>query len=427
MKLVHSHCAATQDLASGIHALPEASSAFAVTQAGWRFLKNPRVSLNALAMPLVNFGRQEVPSACDRFVLVVHDWSQMMYKQHRAKTDRICLSSSNVPEGYELQSALLVSDRDGAPIAPAMMSLRAADGVHCTASMKVREPLSPLDELEPAMGYVDQLSLGRPSVHVIDAEADSVAHFRDWHFRSKQLLLVRADDRLVWHQGREMPCSAVQADLQSRHAFRYTGEVAYHGRAAQQFVAAVPVTLTRPGQRNRPKSGDRQRIPGPPLQLRLIIAEVRAPGDQLLATWFLLTNVPGDVQPAKIALWYYWRWNIEKFFKLLKSVGVQAEEWLQRSAAKIARRLLIACMACVVVWQLARNETPQAATARRLLVRLSGRLVKRGRDHTMPSLLAGLWILFAMLDALEQHSIDELTALRQLILAHPPPKATKDV
>jgi hypothetical protein len=427
MKLVSSHCAATQDLASGIHALPLASSAWASTQAGWRFLKNPRISLNALATPLINLARQEVPRVCGRYVLVVHDWSQLMYKQHAAKTDRICLSSSQKPEGYELQSALLVSDQTGSPIAPAMMSLRAADGVHCTASSTVRQPLSPLDELEPAMGYVDQLSLQRPTVHIIDAEADSVAHFREWHLRPGRLFLVRADDRLVWHQNRELRCSELQADLQSRHAFRFARDVTYHGRAAKQFIAAVHVTLTRAGQRNRPKRGDRRRIPGPPLELRLIISEVRGPADELLATWFLLTNLPGDVQPATIALWYYWRWSIEKFHKLLKSAGTQVEEWQQRSAAKIARRLLIACMACVVVWHLDRNQDPQAGPARELLVRLSGRLVKRGKTHTMPSMLAGLWVLLAMLDTLEQHSIAELATLRELILAHPPPKATKDV
>ncbi|QDT74099.1 hypothetical protein I41_32940 [Lacipirellula limnantheis] len=44
--------------------------------------------------------------------------------------------------------------------------------------------------------------------------------------------------------------------------------------------------------------------------------------DCILATWTLLTNVAQqDADASKIALWYYWRWRIESFFKLLKSHG----------------------------------------------------------------------------------------------------------
>ena len=50
------------------------------------------------------------------------------------------------------------------------------------------------------------------------------------------------------------------------------------------------------------------------LSLRLVIAEVRSLEGEVLATWFLLTNVPSDVSAATIALWYYWRWTIEEFF-----------------------------------------------------------------------------------------------------------------
>ena len=39
-----------------------------------------------------------------------------------------------------------------------------------------------------------------------------------------------------------------------------------------------------------------------------------------------------------------------------------------------------------------------------------------GRDHTAPALLAGLWVLLAMLAALEQHSVEELRRFKQLVL-----------
>jgi hypothetical protein len=394
-----------------------------MAQAAYRFLKNPRVTLQSLAAPLIAAAREQVPLACDRYLLVVHDWSQLTNADHDEKKDRLALSSKQVPEGYEALTSLLVSDRDGSPIAPVALSLRAADGVHCSRSAEVRSPLSPLDELDPAMTYIERLCWQRPTVHIVDAEADSVGHYRQWSERPGRLYLVRADDRWVEHEGRERRCSEIQAELRQSQKFQYTSNVQYHGQKAQQFVAEVAIRLLRPAQRNRPEAGDRQRIPGPPLSLRLVIAEVRSSEGDVLATWFLLTNVPDDVPAPTIALWYYWRWTIEEFFKLLKSAGVQVEEWQQHRASAIAKRLLVASMACVLVWRLARSEHPLARPARKLLVKLSGRQIARGREFTLPSMLAGLWVLLATLHTLEHHTVEQLQALAQLVLGEAMPAA----
>jgi hypothetical protein len=282
----------------------------------------------------------------------------------------------------------------------------------------VRSPASPLDELDPAMSFVEQQNLGRPLVHLVDAEADSVGHFRLWATRPGRYFVVRGDDRLVEYAGQEQRCSAIRQALAAADAFRFTREILYHGRSAQQWIACATVRLSRPAQQNRPGRGGRRRIPGPPLELRLIIVEARDEQVATLATWYLLTNLPAEVEVSTIALWYYWRWSIESYFKLLKSAGMQVEAWQQATAAAIARRLLVASMACVTVWRLARSTHPQAEHARRLLVRLSGRQMKYGRTHTLPALLAGLWILLAMLDTLKQYSLTDLRRLAELALTH---------
>ena len=71
-------------------------------------------------------------------------------------------------------------------------------------------------------------------------------------------------------------------------------------------------------------------------------------------------------------------------------------------------------MAVTLVWQLAANPAPQANTLRNILVRLSGRQIKRGKSlptFTIPALLAGMVILLPMLELLERHSPQELRAL----------------
>lgn len=419
--MVESHAQATQALASGIHALPGVSTSYAAAQGAYRFLNNERVSLRALARPLIEAARAEVAVACDRWCLIVHDWSQLMYPEHAAKKDRVALSSRRVPEGYELLSTLAVSDRDGSPLAPVAMSLRAADGLHTTRATRLEAAVSPLDEIASVMGHVEQLTLGRPLVHIIDAEADSVAHFRQWSEAPGRCYLVRVDDRIVEWERAERKCSVILRQLRERGALAYTRDVEHHGKPARQYVAEVPVRLLRPGQRNRPGAGDRRRLPGTPLPLRLILSEVRDGAGKTLAVWRLLTNVPAEVGASTIALWYYWRWQIEKFFKLLKSAGVNTEAWQQTTAHAIAARLLIASMACVVVWRLSRSDHPQASDARRLLVRLSGRQTKRSTPFTMPAMMAGLWTLMAMLNAINHYSIEEIQTLAKLVLDNPQP------
>ena len=141
----------------------------------------------------------------------------------------------------------------------------------------------------------------------------------------------------------------------------------------------------------------------------------------------MLTNLPASeaADAATVALWYYWRWRIESYHKLLKGAGQQVEHWQQETPAALARRLLVAAMACVVVWRLARDERPQAAAMRDVLVRLSGRQMKRGRDRatgarrrrfTEPALLAGLGVLLPMLELLERHDVAELRAMAEAAL-----------
>ena len=64
------------------------------------------------------------------------DWSPLHYGGHGAKADRVPLGNEQ-DLGYELLTALAVSDRDGSPLAPPCLGLRAADGVHSTRSERL--------------------------------------------------------------------------------------------------------------------------------------------------------------------------------------------------------------------------------------------------------------------------------------------------
>ena len=119
---------------------------------------------------------------------------------------------------------------------------------------------------------------------------------------------------------------------------------------------------------------------------------------------------------ATLVNWSVWRWQIENFFKRLKSSGHHLEAWGQRDPKALLKRLLIASMARGLVWQLARDQSPPAQAAAALLMRLSGRQTNRAKPVTEAALLAGLWSLLGVLNVLEDHSLDELRATAQFIL-----------
>jgi hypothetical protein len=129
------------------------------------------------------------------------------------------------------------------------------------------------------------------------------------------------------------------------------------------------------------------------------------------------------VSTEAIALGYYWRWRVESFFKLLKQAGHPLESWQQESGLALAKRLLVASMACVVVWQVAHSELPEAQEVQAFLIKLSGRQMKPNKPVSWPALFSGLWGLLSMLEILEGYTFNELYEIRHQLRKIFPPRA----
>lgn len=402
-------------LAAGIHALATTGLAdgFAAVLGAHRFLHNDRVTLPHLAQPLHQMARQWRQQHPAVWGLVVHDWSALSYPGHQRKADQTRLTHGQ-SRGYELTTLLLVEGQAGHPVAPLELRLRTAQGSRSTRQPAPDREAYRIDEVRPSMRAVAELGLGASLVHVIDREADALAHYRTWQADGRYFLVRANGGRKVRWQDAELSL----AELAGRLTFRRCRDVTYRGQAAVQHVAETDVVLDRPAWRHRRRGGRtiNERVPGLPILLRLVVSRVCDGTGRTQALWYLLSNVPAAVDTATLALWYYWRWRIESLFKLLKSAGQQVEHWQQEGGEALARRLLVAAMACAVVWQLERQESAAATELRRLLVRLSGRQMAWGREATAPALLAGLWSLVAMLEVLESHSVEELRRFRDLLL-----------
>ncbi len=377
--MVRCHMRVASPLAAGVSGLPDGNlkTSFAATQATWRFLNNDRVTFGELVVPLQDFARTACTSISAPFVLLAHDWSKLSYPGHKSREDLAELSSSS-DVGYDLACALAINPDDGLPIAPLEMHLKTAAGMLSTRG-KV-EVAGHTDQVMATMNASASWNLDKPIVHVIDREADSVGHYRDWT-EAGHKFLVRGDDRRVLYQDKKVKLSDVRRQLQDQGGFQSVGTVLHNNRPVDMEISEAEVTLYRPARKSVKKV--RTDVPGVPLPVRLVLTRLIDDQKQVLAQWYLLSNVPTEWADAKmLANCYYWRWKIETYFKLLKSNGTQIEDWQQETAEAIFRRILVASMAMVTVWHLMATNEPKTNEFKKLLMSLSGRQTKRSRPFT---------------------------------------------
>jgi hypothetical protein len=360
-------------------------------------------------------------------VLVVHDWMMCNFNTHTSKKDRL-KRSHKTDLGYELGSALLVDAEDGSTLGPMELRLRTGLGMLGTRPGGTEFPPGHIDELLDVMDESRGWGLDRTVVHVIDREGDSVGHFRAWADAGHRFL-VRADQvRMVHWQGEEQALQQVvdavsptfQPILDNLSQPQTITGRAGTGRIE---VAETTVVLHRPAKKTlhgeKTTGGNKKKVdvPGVPLTLRLVLTRVISDIGVTLAQWWLFSNVPGEeADAAKLGPWYAWRWRIETFHKLLKSSGMNAEEWQQESGPAILRRLCVAVMACVTVWHLQRVPSENARRVRNILIRLSGRQMKHRVEFTTPALLAGLEKLLAIDDLMQDEDLTEILSLAQQVL-----------
>ena len=400
------HLNTSEKLSAGLKAIPNKISSFASTQAAWRFYANEKVSLSMLQNPLIAAAHEGIATHCAEYALCIHDWSHLNYK-HANKTDTYAITHKT-DVGYDLQTSLIVSDQTGQRIAPVAQRLVCADGSYSTyGNDELSLPIkNHLDEVSDCIAFLDKQEFEKPLVHIIDREADSIFHIRCWEAgQSRWLVRVKDDPRLDYN-GTQMKAKAIADELE----FVKTREVIYHGKTYWQWVAQADVTLTRPAKPSQ-KKGKKPIIPGEPVFAKMVVSRVLSEDGEVLAQWLMMTNVQ-TVDAATIALWYYWRWQIESFFKLLKSAGHHMESWQQESALAIAKRLLVVSMACVMVWQIATDNSQEAQELKRFLIKLSGRQMRHKHEFSNPALLAGLWVFLSMFEIMNSYTTDELNSIK---------------
>jgi len=383
-----------------------------------RFLHHQAVTLPALIEPVQEQIRLALAQSASPYVLICHDWSWVA----SVTSNSDCrVYGRHDSRGYDLGTALVVDAADGRPLGPVELRLRTALGVLTTRPGNPSVPDGHINELADVMAEAKRWNLGLSPVHLVDREGDSSQHYLDWS-RASHRFIVRADEgRKVTFRGQVLTLKNLACDSGVTYSDLCEADgsglrVTTSQGTGRVQVAEVPITLDQPSTRRR--DGRRIYHPAPHLAVRLVIGRIVDDRDQPVAFWFLMTHGIDEVLAATIAQWYAWRWRIESYHKLLKTAGMNIERWEQTTGEAVAKRLVVASMACLAVWHLQRDPQPEAATLRRFLVRLSGRLMKHKVESTAPALLAGLEKLLALDDLQSNYNVSEILALARQVLPY---------
>lgn len=367
---------------------------FAHTQGLWRFLSNEKVTIKDCSEPLLFLAHQEIDNVVrrGRVVLMAHDWSHVSFKNHSEKED-VYDKSGKGQTGYELQSSLAIDGVTGQPIAPVAQNLKTKHLILSSYNETIDPHTTHLKELETRIDWLEKEFPHATNIHVIDREGDSVPFTRSLNEKGfKWVVRAKNIPSLYFVQEKQlMNCRNIATCLkfkQSKQKVLLRGQ-----KSVQVLIGETIVGLQRLHEKDHV----------PPPHVRLVIVKLLGEHDTLITEWFLLTNIDTETADREqIVSWYCHRWNIESYFKLLKSAGHNLEDWRQQTAEFIFKRLLIASYASALVYTIANQEDAENIEFRNFLIRLSGRVMDRKKQFTYPALLAGLWTFLTIRNALDE-------------------------
>jgi len=401
------------------------NDALAQVQAVWRFLNNPKVTIQDLFTPVTTHLEQEIENKCNKYALIASDWSNIDYRNHESKSDRIYVKGKDTCKQnmYDLQSSLALSDVTGEPIAPVVHNLKTSKKVYSTYDENIDINLTHMEELLLRANYIrDNIKIDKKIVHITDREADVISSMRAFN-KEKHLFLFRGkDNSKVQYFDEELDkyIDIKQGDLAKRLPLgKVVKSIKYRKKDVTIYANECKIKITRDAtKRIKTKDGKTKIIktPGEPLELRFIVERLVDKNGNIVAQWILLSNLfDDDVTASTLANWYYYRWKIESYFKLLKSSGFNLEQWQQRDPLAIFKRLLIVSNSSMFVWKIANDKSANAKRIRDILIQLSGRQMQRKIEWTYPALLGGLDSYLTTVDLLTRFSVDEIFKIKNEI------------
>ncbi|SFM65072.1 flagellar biosynthesis protein FlhF [Variovorax sp. OV329] len=349
-------------VADAATALGGAGVGFGPAHQLWRQAGNADADQRAVLETLMSMAREEVAAGCGRYVL--------------AMSGQLGLQSSESGDRYLCQASLLLSDRDGRPLAAPRQWLSTAS---------VRKP-----GLRPLQWLRDQDFGEKTMVQLLPRlpAGDQMEALQDVRWVSRALGSTSVVDLRTGY-------SAVLSRLPLD--FGPALRVLHKGKPALQALAQVEVRL-RSSAEDEPA-------------LRCVVTRFTDPrSGKLLAQGYGLSNLGHEVNVDQLAQWLGWGAEAESCLRLVRQGLALCGGMGEPGDPHMFKRLLIAAQVATTVWRVQVSTQAWADRTRTLLAQLTGKSVRPGRPVPASVLYTGMDKLFSLLDALGTEAFQQAPA-----------------
>lgn len=297
--------------------IPAACRGWDETQAAYRLFDNVKVTADKILQPHRSKTQERMKE--HPLVLCIQDTSELNYS-HQTETVGLGPLSYETHRGLLLHPTLAVTpDKLCLGVLDTLIWARDDEHFH---KRKARASKS-IDEKESRRwldGYrhVCEIAKTMPTtqcVYMSDREGDIYEIFAEGYAQNHQAdWLIRAAQNRLLQDDESLAEALIHADVMGTISYELPANHRRSSKSVVQELKAARVTLRPPERR----SGEQLAC----LNVTVLMAqEINPPNGEEPLTWILLTNlaVTTAEQAKEKIQWYLCRWQIEVYFKVLKS------------------------------------------------------------------------------------------------------------
>jgi hypothetical protein len=343
------------------NSIPDACKGWSETKAAYRFFSNPKVTSDAILSSHKAATIERVKQ--HKRVFLIQDTTELNYSSQKQK-EGVGPSKNDHDRVLFLHPSIIVSSErlclgvyDDYQWHRKELTRRHSTRNQAQNARLHKQHISEKESYRWLCGYrkaneIANLCTNTHVVMIADREGDIYDIYdeanntngqkADWLIRiNKNRVLLdvhgkKANIKLYEHVENLKPCQLIEFQLPSRN-----GDV---GRKLQQELRVAKVKL-------HPPTGRRGALRLEPVETTVLFAkEINTPEGIEPIEWWIMTSftLGADIKPSDLILWYLSRWDIEIFFRILKS-GCQIEK-LQLTKPERYRPCL--ALYCIIAWRI---------------------------------------------------------------------------
>jgi len=325
--------------------IPQTCGPWNITKATYRFFDNDKVKEKQIQAPHLSATEKRV--ANQRTVLAIQDTTQLDFTHHPSTEGLGILSDESHSGLFYHPTLLLTPEKVPLGIIDQQVWTRSPEDFGKRDQRKKR-PISEkesqkwLTSLEQTAKLQEKMSRVH-FVNIGDREADIFDLFLESKNLRQDILLRAAWDRCVDHPEKYLWEHMEEVPISGHITITVPRKKGQPHREAKLFIRYDKISLKPPRHRRKEKKLK------PVTVWAVWVHETDAPDGVEPISWMLLTTIP--VHSFEEALekvqWYTCRWQIEIFFKILKS-GCRIEE-IQLATAERIKRCLV--LYAIIAWR----------------------------------------------------------------------------